>query len=330
MEANADVKGANHESGVMFTLFPKLSPELRNNIWKHACSIPRILDLWREGLPSFGDRVPGTNIKPFLYRSHSRTPAILHTSKESRKVGLEHYTLAFGMRVKNKESAVVRTVAQPKIYINWEYDILFPVPVFCFDPSRWNYWNEESTKEGMEFVRVLALQHLSMKRIAIASLFSSLAEYFSNPIELEEIIICSPFGDMLYRRMWSTARYFNKGTRLTIELRTQPGMCLRDRARAESDLDRSVMLISMNFGSSQHGWSYAALPNEKDVHELFMEMKQEDPGMDGQDRAQKLWRRSVISYCYTGYERGHWAEDIGRVRMGKANVTLSRANSKSN
>jgi hypothetical protein len=45
LEEEGNVQTEEERSPV-FTLFPKLPPELRNKIWKKACFVPRVIGLW--------------------------------------------------------------------------------------------------------------------------------------------------------------------------------------------------------------------------------------------------------------------------------------------
>ena len=79
-----------------FTLFPKLPPELRNKIWKKACFVSRVVDVWcvPVGDTGFGDAC----VRPFrqkiwMFKSHSQPP-ILHASKEARSIDLQYYELS--------------------------------------------------------------------------------------------------------------------------------------------------------------------------------------------------------------------------------------------
>jgi len=137
VESEAESK---HE-GPRFTCFPKLPPELRNKIWKGACSVPRIIDLW--AVPIFGKTGEEffsenfSRIGPIAYKSHSRQPpAILHTSREARTLGLECYSLEFGDEIKESINGVEVKMSIPaKIYINWKCDIICPMPAIYSAPD---------------------------------------------------------------------------------------------------------------------------------------------------------------------------------------------------
>jgi hypothetical protein len=67
------------QSGPVFTLFPKLPPELRNKIWKNACFVTRFIDLWYfpVGEKEFRDACIKESSKRLLvYKSHSQTPPV--------------------------------------------------------------------------------------------------------------------------------------------------------------------------------------------------------------------------------------------------------------
>jgi hypothetical protein len=111
MKIRADKKAAldRFESSirpVTFTPFPRLAPELRQEIWKYTASDGRLIE--------------------FTYFSHEKTvasmfpsrtlvPAILHTNQEARACGLEIYEkLNFGSSFISINST----------YINWEIDVV--------------------------------------------------------------------------------------------------------------------------------------------------------------------------------------------------------------
>jgi 2EXR family len=63
-----------NQEGGFFTLFPKLSAELRIKIWKWVCFEPRSVDLWEVRVcDKYSPRYPGF----IVYKTNSTTPAIL-------------------------------------------------------------------------------------------------------------------------------------------------------------------------------------------------------------------------------------------------------------
>lgn len=84
-----------------FTKFPELPTELRLKIWDYASNVTRALELEY----CMVDR------KFFTFQ---HIPSVLHTSSESREVGLQHYHLSFGTD-KNL----------PGTYFNAEKDIVY-------------------------------------------------------------------------------------------------------------------------------------------------------------------------------------------------------------
>ncbi|KAN0102840.1 hypothetical protein V8E51_011153, partial [Hyaloscypha variabilis] len=111
----------------VFTCFPKLPLEIRRMIWKEACSVERVLDIWPvlldvEGAAKFFDSTRGI---PFSYKSYSTHPAILHTSRESRSTGLENYCLSFETKFDMEVKGMDFKITIPaRIYVNWEFDII--------------------------------------------------------------------------------------------------------------------------------------------------------------------------------------------------------------
>ena len=114
-----------------FTLFPKMALELREMVWSQACKVERVVDLWfeplggRAGLPLF-DTI--SQIPPVVYRSRTKVPAILHTSKEARATGLKYFTLEFGNKTTYQDGGTtMEFTTSARTYVNWEYDIICPV-----------------------------------------------------------------------------------------------------------------------------------------------------------------------------------------------------------
>jgi hypothetical protein len=122
----SEVKGTR-----VFTCFPKLALEIRRMIWKEACSVERVLDIW--AVPLDIERTTDFFINsgmelPFSYKTHSRHPPILQTSRESRSVGLENYCLSFESEVNNKVHGIEFKMTSPaRIFVNWEFDIICPM-----------------------------------------------------------------------------------------------------------------------------------------------------------------------------------------------------------
>jgi hypothetical protein len=91
---------------IKFWKFRELPVEVRLMIWKEVCFKPRIIDIWGKSIRSlwpFGDDTwfeadifPYPPVRPFVHRSYSRIPSILHVSREARSAGLKHYSLEFG------------------------------------------------------------------------------------------------------------------------------------------------------------------------------------------------------------------------------------------
>lgn len=121
---------ASTKDELLFTLFPKLPLELRRNIWKQACFVPRNIDIWVQDLlegnslcgRSYNSRFRGHFRYPlnvFSYRSLSRPPAVLHATGESRAIGLEHYSLEFGTDIEQDfDRSTIRASTPAQVYVN--------------------------------------------------------------------------------------------------------------------------------------------------------------------------------------------------------------------
>jgi len=66
------------------------------------------------------------NFRACRYVTHCHPPAILQTSREARQAGLTHYELGFGVD-KDLEHGV-RFTAPPRIYVNWDSDVICTFP----------------------------------------------------------------------------------------------------------------------------------------------------------------------------------------------------------
>jgi hypothetical protein len=170
-----------------FTCFPLLPFELRYKIWKDICFIPRVIDVWSRPLLEMD-----AACHLMYYQSHKRVPpAILHTCKEARDVGLKFYTLDFGTSGEwNINHAKFTMVSQPQIYVNWACDIVCPMPLRVE-----NDWANAKLYQSM--VTDLATKRHEMRRIAITS-NKSVVDWIWNILEnvwLEEVIVfASPQG----------------------------------------------------------------------------------------------------------------------------------------
>lgn len=104
-----------------FTCFPRLPPELRRLIWKHASFHSRNVDITASYHPTklsdTWDLVSPEEI--FYYLSVCPPPSILSVSRESRSEALKYYTLDFGVK---PTSSPPENAVKPHIWINWEVD----------------------------------------------------------------------------------------------------------------------------------------------------------------------------------------------------------------
>jgi hypothetical protein len=125
------------DKSLEFTHFPKLPPELRLKIWKEACYIPRVVDLWVEDPSKYEEDDWNNNDspEPLTYVSHTRVPAVLQVSKEARAVALQHYTPLPSPGIEKQKGAEESSQSEDSysrscpIYINWQCDIVCPVEI---------------------------------------------------------------------------------------------------------------------------------------------------------------------------------------------------------
>jgi hypothetical protein len=72
--------------GVIFTLFPKLTPELRCKVWQYAIPAGRVVDIVYD------------EDQDHYFSFHAKIPAVLHVCFESREIALKIYDLCFGTK----------------------------------------------------------------------------------------------------------------------------------------------------------------------------------------------------------------------------------------
>ena len=136
-ESLSETTHRNIVSTQTFTIFPKLPPELRLRIWTLTANTPRNIDIWsREdgGVVKFTGRDRHGNFQEQTFRTVQTTstqsvPAILLVSKESRTVGLKHYTLILGHEkpLWNSDVGIVYSTP-PTIWCNLNTDCICPMP----------------------------------------------------------------------------------------------------------------------------------------------------------------------------------------------------------
>jgi hypothetical protein len=96
-----------------FTLFPKLPPEIRNQIWHLTANHPRTITI-RESNSFTSDNTVIQGVK----HNATSVPSVLHVNAEARDIGLKYYELCFGSQFRRKP-----------VYFNYAVDgILFRFP----------------------------------------------------------------------------------------------------------------------------------------------------------------------------------------------------------
>jgi hypothetical protein len=191
-----------------FTLFPKLAIELRLEVWKLACFESRIVDLWTV-------KIPETAPRYYRYRSYSTVP-ILHTCKEAREVGLQHYSSEFGVEFIKSSSGTSTTIfpelAIPHIYINWDLDIICLV-----NPLPDRMINDIS--KGQFPIRHLALDTTRLRHGCLTKALN---------LPLTQLIICNTPSDF-------SSHKFTTQRSMSVELELG-----RTNESATNSLDKSV------------------------------------------------------------------------------------------
>jgi 2EXR family len=177
---------SGEEGGPVFTMLPKLPPEVRNKIWKSACFMPRVVDLWYAPI---GDRkfsqfcIGNMNARPFEYRSHRKAPGMLHTCQEARSVGTKYYELSFGSKTTAKIGRTeVEFTNPPHIYVHWECDIISPMPTRILEDN-------EIYEYHCGFLFSDLCGKRGIRRLALAANRYDWAMDLSESSKIEEVII---------------------------------------------------------------------------------------------------------------------------------------------
>ncbi|CZR64274.1 uncharacterized protein PAC_14172 [Phialocephala subalpina] len=172
ISSNADIlAGASRKKNKpssIFTCFPNLPVEIRMKIWKEACFQPRVVDSY---LTCPGDEEESHYIwhlfdrdqfLTFVTITARRAPAILHTSQEARKIGLENYSLEFGRTGETTVAGdtTLTLTTPPKVYINWNSDIICPTQVLDYVD------NEGLGSNGRQELEALK-SYQKMRRLAV-------------------------------------------------------------------------------------------------------------------------------------------------------------------
>lgn len=227
---NGERKGGRvgNRSGRVFTCFPKLPPELRNRIWKEHCGDyePRIIDLWLK---------ESSTKDNLIYCTHSRAPALLHTSREARSVGLQHYDL---FQDDDDEAP-----AGPRIYVRWDSDIIFPVP-FDYEEPHGN--NDPDDNMDLEMALMVDLGDCEncqkIKRVAIPESHTNWTVFFSDANNISEILVYVPIDGSTYKRLDRVEESYADGIRFNIELTE-----FRSQGRMTADNEEQEMIKTLDY-----------------------------------------------------------------------------------
>ena len=167
-----------------FSHFPRLPPELRRQVWKHACFHPRDVDLTasfeahtlvtkHEGIPT-----------KFHYLSICPPPALLSVNNESRSEGLKWYTLDFGSRSLNPLSPTSPSAGEgkPHIYMNWTVDRICLVNWGLLT----SYWHRHA---GLDFKERCKRNGLRRLACNLQGFYfeRSVREFLKNGVDVQEV-----------------------------------------------------------------------------------------------------------------------------------------------
>ncbi|KUJ14072.1 uncharacterized protein LY89DRAFT_737067 [Mollisia scopiformis] len=118
----------SHSTTRSFTRFSLLPHDLRVDIWKIVTVQPRNLDIWplRVGTFNYDREIEGqARYATWRYFTTQPIPAVLHTTRESREIGLKHYSLNFRSSSLQDERYGLKVTIPPSIYFNVRYDRVF-------------------------------------------------------------------------------------------------------------------------------------------------------------------------------------------------------------
>jgi len=136
--AIAEVNNSGSEAHC-FTMFPKFPPEIRNRVWKLACFEQRNVDVWIANIAAEDRSALGKALceyREWAYQSNAPIPSVLHACRESRSIGLKHYSLEFGTQFNiSFRGTTISVSIPPRIFVNWECDIVFPLGFLSVLPS---------------------------------------------------------------------------------------------------------------------------------------------------------------------------------------------------
>ena len=94
------LSASKHLAATTLTQFPDLPPEVREMVWTYVSHFPRNLDIWvkHEGPELTAVSLDGqrrSRYRPHSFITSQCVPALLHTNREARTIGLKYYRLCF-------------------------------------------------------------------------------------------------------------------------------------------------------------------------------------------------------------------------------------------
>ncbi|KUJ11619.1 uncharacterized protein LY89DRAFT_674195 [Mollisia scopiformis] len=155
----SDAITKDHGPLTEFTCFSELPVELSREIFKHACFVPRVIDVFPMFCPDMGmdwDDLDGMDESTALTSVTQRVaPAVLHVSREARELRVfpEHLDYDFDYR------------PPAKVYVNWACDTICPTA--CFD----NYnFEGNGTAIGSALTQLKSLPKLRHLAVTVSGL----------------------------------------------------------------------------------------------------------------------------------------------------------------
>ncbi|PVH79848.1 hypothetical protein DL98DRAFT_589058 [Cadophora sp. DSE1049] len=185
-----------------FTCFPRLPFELRAKIIKAICSQPRLIDLWAVAIGKQDcETLQKIGSWPFTYHSSQARvePVVVHVSKEFCAEGLQFYSLEFGTEFNQTMGpATIKITTPSKIYVNWECDIIAPMPMVEHENGYLGSFQGISYEDCHPIYKDFKRKYPKLRLLAMESKMQTFIHYTMNDHELRELIIYKVPGARCY------------------------------------------------------------------------------------------------------------------------------------
>jgi len=148
---------------VSFLLLPA---EIRLKIWKLCCLQSRNITILSVGVGEFIETNPidrsSRDDPKHRFITYTPVPALLHTCKESRHVGLQYYELSFGRTYDLRHG--VKIEIPHRIYVNWISDCILPVGYHETDKTTFDCFFCDCTLPTARYIAVDASKYIPFRK----------------------------------------------------------------------------------------------------------------------------------------------------------------------